>query len=209
MINIFEALFILALDDQDGNIIESVSSKLESVIAGAILVEMVLQRRIEFQDERIVITDQTSMDHSVLDKALYEILYAARTRKLKYWINTFVYQKLLEDISHHLVERGILVRKKKRLRLAVPHDGHSTAGSGSTKYQLIHRLRAIVFTTQLPETSEKLLLGFLYHGELLKLVFTQGERKAAHKRIKKLIDGAEGENEMDKALYEIVIASCR
>ena len=82
MLNIPEALFILALDDEEGEIHESAASSLESTLAGAVLVELVLQNRIELADHRVIVTDQTQTECSILNQALFDILDTSRPRKL-------------------------------------------------------------------------------------------------------------------------------
>jgi hypothetical protein len=52
------------------------------------------------------------------------------------------------------------------------------------------------------------LLAFLYHAELLKLVFTHDERIAAHKRVKKLIAKDEEGSPLGETLDDIVAAAC-
>jgi hypothetical protein len=207
MINIFEGLFILALDDEEGDIIESVESTLESALAGAVLAELVLQNRVEVAEDRIEVKDPTSVDHPILDRALFEIQDAARPRKLRYWINTLTYKKLLDEIGQHLVVKEVLFRKKKRLHLVIPYGGNSGANV-SAKFILKNRLRDIILAGQQPDLSEKVLLAFLHRSELLKLVFTHGERKAAYRRVKKMIENDEKESLLGEPLEKIVAASC-
>jgi hypothetical protein len=138
---------------------------------------------------------------------LFGILDSARPRKVKYWINTLVYKKFLNETGHHLVEQGALVRKKKRLHLAMPSTEMANAGV-STKYGLKNRLRDIVLMGQPPDLPEKVLLAFLFYGKLLKLVFTHDERMAAHKRVKKLIEKDEKGSQLGETLDEIVAAAC-
>ena len=207
MINIFESLFILALDDEEGDFAESIVSILEPALAGAVLAELVLLSRIELVDNRVVVTDQTHTELPILDNALFEILDTTKPRKLKYWINTLISKKIIEEIGQHLVLKELLVRKKKRLRLTTLY-GESHYGNVSAKLMVKKRLREIVMEGQEPELFEKVLLTFLYHAEFDKLVFTHGERKAAHKRMKKLITNEEGVSILGETLDEIVAVSC-
>jgi hypothetical protein len=207
MITLFEALFILALDEEEGVLVESAAGSLSATLAGALLAELALQKRIELADSRVVVIDPTPTTHPILDRSLFDILDTARARKLKYWINTLTYHKLPEEIGHHLVKEGVLVRKKKRLRLAIP-SGESQAADLSAKYALKSRLREIVLAERPPELSEKILLTMIEHGGLIKLVFTRGERKVAHKRMKKLIKGDGEVDGLGKTLDEILAVAC-
>jgi hypothetical protein len=206
MVYLFEALFLLALDDDEGEILDSVASDVEAILSGAVLAELVLQHRLDLVDGRIVVTDHSATENPVLDKALFDILDTARSRKLKYWLNTFSYKKLSDEIVHALVEKGILVRKKKHLHL-VKRFVNSLAGDVSAQYEVKHRLREIVLAVGQAELSDKVLLAFLHHGKMLRLAFTPGERKTANKRVKKLIAGEEGSG-LGEPLDTIVISAC-
>lgn len=186
MPNVFEALFILALDEDEGYIVESVVEDIEIALAGAVLVELVLQERIELRNDRVVVSNQECIGHPILDKALEDFLSETRLRKPRYWINTLAYKKLLKEIGHDLVDQGVLSRHKKRLRLAVS-PGEDQAPVPSLKYSIKSHLREIVLAGGQPELADQALLSFLYHADLLRLVFTVGERKLASKEIKKLL----------------------
>ena len=207
MINLCEALFILGLDDEEEVDPKTVITTLESVLAGAILAELFLQNRVRLVEDRVIVTDPTPTEHSILDKALFDIVDAGRPRKIKYWINTLIYKKFLDEIGHYLVEIGVLVRKKKRLHLLIPNS-NSQNGNVSAKDNLKNRLREIVLAGKQPELTERILLAFLYHGELLKLAFPHGESKAAHKKVKKLITNDEEGICLGEPMDEIVAVAC-
>lgn len=207
MFNFFESLFILALDSEEGCIIEAVAKKLESVLIGAVFAELVLKNRIALQDKRIVVIDQSPTEHPVLDKALLEIIGSPKPRKIRYWINTLVYKKYQQDISHQLVEKAILLRTKKRLKFVTPY-GKGSEGNVSAQYILKRHLREAVFSGKDLEISDKVLLAFVYRADLIKLVFTQGERKTARKQMKKLIQNNAGESIVGEPLDEILALCC-
>jgi hypothetical protein len=203
MSNVFEALFILALDEDEGYIVESVVEDFETALAGAVLAELALQERIELKDDRLMVSNQECTGHPILDKALNDILDVTRLRKLSYWINTLAYKKLLQEIGYDLVEQGVLSRHKKRLHLAVsPGEGQALAPS--LNYSIKSHLREIVLAGGQPELADQVLLSFLYHADLLRLVFTVGERKIASKEIKKLLENGR----MNETLRTIVKTAC-
>ena len=207
MTTIFEALYVLALDGEEGDIHKSAAHKLEPILAGAILAELALRKRIEVRDQRIVVVDQTPVDHPILDIALYDILESTKARKLKYWINTLTYNKIIEEIAHHLVEQGILFRKKKHLWMVIPYnDGKNN--NLPAQSALINRLRDIVLSGEESDLTEKVLLAFVYYGDLVKLVFKHGDRKTARKRIKRLVISDEVGTVLGETLDEIVAVAC-
>ena len=179
---------------------------LEKVLAGAVLAELVLKNRIALVDDRVIVSDQTLTDHPVLDIVLFDMINSARPRKLRYWINTLIFIKIQNEIVQHLIEKGILARKKKRLHLVIPYD-KSQSENDSAKDILKNHLRDVVMAGEQPELSELVLLAFLYHCDLLKLVFLHRERKAANKKVKKLITNVE-ESQLGETLDQIVAAAC-
>jgi len=207
MFNVFELLFILSLDDESGGINRKTIHTLEATIAGAILAELALQNRIQLLEHRVVIMNQDPTDHPILDKVIFDISDTAGTRKLKYWINTLIYKKYPEEIGHHLVMRGVLLRKKERLYPIIPY-GENSDGNPCVKYRLKNNLREIILADRQPDLSEKVLLIFLYHGKMLKLIFTHDERWFAQKRINKLVTNNEGVGFLSDTLDEIVTIAC-
>lgn len=200
---IFETLFILAIDDEDGDLIESAVNDLEPALAAGLLAELVLRKRIMLEGGRVTVVNPATTEHPILDRALFSMTDTARLRKIKYWINTLTYEKLLSDIGQHLVVSEVLVRKKKRLKLVVPYGEHP-AGQVSAKYALKSKLREIVLTGQAPEPSECIQLMLLNNCSLLGLVFTRGERKSAGKRIGKLNSEAETGVALSEMLGQIL-----
>lgn len=207
MPNMFETLFILALDEDEGYIVESALENLEAAVAGAVLAELVLQERIELRDDRVMVSNQECTGHPILDKALNDILDVTRLRKPRYWINTLVYKKLLQEIGHDLVDQGVLSRQKKRLRLAVTSGEHQ-APVPALKYNIKSHLREIVLAGGQPELADQVLLAFLYHADLLRLAFTVEERKIASKEIKRLLKDGEENGGLSETLKTIVAAAC-
>ncbi len=206
MDTIFDTLFILALDEA-GGLRETVAETLESVLAGAVLAELVLWKRVELSEDRLTVTDPTPTEHMIMDRALFEIHETTRPRKLRYWINTLVFEEYLDEIGHHLVVREVLVRRKKRLYLALK-DAESTGEKGSKHDRIKGRLREITLGDAQPELSELVLLAFLYHADLTKIAFEHSERKKARKRIIKLIFDEDEVSTLGDPLDTIVMMSC-
>lgn len=206
MFHIFESLFLLALDDEQGQIIESVAGDLEAILSGAVLAELILLNQIELEEGKIIVIDPMPKENPVLDKVLFEILDTAKPRKLKYWLNTLISQNIQDEIGHYLIEKNILTRKKKKLHLVIPYV-ENTSWAVSAQYASKNHLREIVLAGKQAEAADKVLLAFLYYGKLLKLAFTTGEFRTAHKRLKKLIIGEEGST-LGETMDDLVALTC-
>jgi hypothetical protein len=148
-----------------------------------------------------------STEHPILDKALFDIAAEAKVRKLKYWINTLSYKKFLQEIGHDLVEQGVLARHKKRLLLSSPESEEQETHEPSLKFKTKEHLRAVVLAGEQAELTDKVLLLFLSQSDLLRLVFTVGERKAASKRIRRMLKGEEPVDALLDAVKKIAVES--
>jgi len=208
MFTIYEAIYVQAIDDEEGNLLEDEVEVLEPVLAGGVLAELTILKRIQLEDGRITIVDETPTENSILDKTLYAIQEAGRLRKINYWINSLTYEKLLSDIGQCLVEKRALVRKKKKLLLATPF-GEGQARQVSAKYGLKNRLREIILEGAAPDQRELVQLALLYESGLLAMVFTKGERKAASKKIQAMIDSTDSATGLGDALFEIIAVATR
>jgi len=165
-----------------------------------------VQNRIDLVDERLHVIDQTPPDHPILGKALIDILETPKPRKVKYWINTLTYNNFMGQVGDYLVVKGVLTRKKKRLHLVSINPSQEI--NVSTKHAIRNRLRDIVLAEQEPDLSEKVLLAFLFYGEILKLIYTHGERKEVIKRVKKLVDLNEEGIGFGNLIDDILASSC-
>jgi hypothetical protein len=208
MLLCFEALLLFALDEQDGCILDSIADSLEHILAGAVLTELVLQKRITLSDDRVTVENATPTEHPVLDEALFVILETTRLRKYAYWINTLAYKSTVSKISQNLINQGILKRKKKHLLLAGGSSDQFNSAV-SERFSLKAHLREIVLAGREPEPSEMLLLAFVHDADMVKLIFTHGERKTAHKRLRKMFGEVEGESPLGMAAHKIITAACK
>jgi hypothetical protein len=203
-LRVYEALFLLAIDIE-GDFIASVKDTLESSLAAGVLAELVLLHKINIYDNQVSVNDSLSIEDPFLDNILFAIADMARMRKIKYWINTLIYRKIVDETGHRLVEKNILTRKKKHLKLVTPYN-QQFGMYPTAKYYVIDHLREIVLAGYPYDPEDWVLLQLLYRGNMLSLVFARGERKAARLKIKKLnLDKGENqENNFGKMIDDIL-----
>lgn len=211
MFTTFETLFLMAIDDEEGNLLDSAIEDLDPALAGAVLAELALTGRIKVEDGRVAVVDSTATENPILDHALDNILETGsktHVRKIKYWINTLTYGNLRSEIGQYLVEKGVLIRKKKHLCLVIPF-GNDPKVQASAKYGLKNRMREIVLAGVPAGQNELIQLALLFHSGLLTLVFTPGERKAAAIKVQAMIAADIGKVILDETLQQIISVSTR
>ena len=74
MLYLFEELFLLSLDEENGNILSFVKKPFAYGIAGAILSELVFQDKVQLNDKhRLVLKNADPIGDEILDEALHEL----------------------------------------------------------------------------------------------------------------------------------------
>ncbi|WBB73607.1 GPP34 family phosphoprotein [Micromonospora sp. WMMD1128] len=111
-----DELVLLAYDDGGANRLGR--PHLDYGLAGALLLELALARRVEVADKRLVVTDPTPTGVPLLDEALATV-GAGRPRKPKDWIGKLS-KGLPDRVLDGLVGAGVLRRESDRVLLVFP-----------------------------------------------------------------------------------------
>jgi hypothetical protein len=209
MLNLSEKVFILSLNDENGAVQNSATIYLPYVIASALLADLVLLGKIHLdQEKQIFVEDPQLCGDPILDDALQSILKKDRSHGMAYWINHFSAkpQSIQELIVTGLVEKGVLTQEKKRLLWVIPTPLYPIQ-SASTKYAIKLQLRGVILAEENPDSRAVILLGLMDTCNMLDLIFTKDERKAAARKIKKLIDSEVASQVFQQAMNDIFLAT--
>ena len=185
MLNLIDQLYLLALNEEKGNLIASTRKTFAYAYAGAVLDELAVQSRLRLNEKsRVEVTNPAKTGDEVLDEALKAIGGSDKHRRPAYWVGTLVEQskKLRESLGDRLAGKGILSREENRFfrilspELEIP-----------TRYEMKHQLRAMVLLGAETDPSALALLTLLNAADLLDLVFTPDEmdmvQKDIHQRV--------------------------
>jgi Golgi phosphoprotein 3 len=189
MISIVEELYLLALDDEKGNIVPIAKKTLAFGLAGAILAELSLQKKVcSNEKHRLELADHTPCGDEILDEALEEIRSSEKPRKLTYWISQFSNRpkKLQERIAESLVTKNVLYQEEKRYFRNQPSQENEQPIIQS-KFETKAQLRAMVLSSANADHRSLTLLNLTKANELLNLIFTQDELSLAKNRIHEII----------------------
>lgn len=112
MLRIAEETLLLVLDDNAGGVASYLEPQsLDSVLAGAVLMELALENRVDSDLERLMLVDSTPFDDDLLDPVLADIATETNTHSIDYWLaRTALGQgdQIRRRALARLVERGIL-----------------------------------------------------------------------------------------------------
>lgn len=187
-ITIPEKLFILAIDDDRGAVASFVKSSLSYGLAGGLLAELALANKIQLVDGRLAVVDAASMADPLLHATLATIAAEKKPRKLARWVEKIGNKKIVKQVAGRLAEHGVISIEAKRILWIIPNEVYPQKDA-SVKYWTKEHLRSLVLTGEQAEPADVALLSLLAACNMLRLVFTRDERKAASKKIENLVKG--------------------
>ena len=122
MLRVTEELLLLLMDAESGGIRHSFPAhQRDVVIAGAVLMDLALENRIDTDAERLFLIDPKPLDDDLLDPVLLDIAGETETHDTAYWImRTARRGSVLRNRAlDRLIGRGILGGRNQRPRISV------------------------------------------------------------------------------------------
>jgi hypothetical protein len=168
MTSLAEELLLLALDDESGKVATWTSLSLDDGLAGAIVCDLVLAKRIDLVDDRIVVLDDAPTGDPVLDGVLARIATRDKPRKPADWVSRLS-RGIRDDVMAGLQRQG-LVRAERRRVLGVLPTTRYPAGDPGVERGLRQRLHAVLVGGDEPDTRTGALIAIAQaakHGQAL------------------------------------------
>ncbi len=117
MLSIPEEILLLVLDDETGTPVDIPTFQLDCAMAGAILMDLALQCRIDTGLDELFTVNTDPTGDPVLDTVLERIAADTEKHDAAYWVHKLSYQadEFREQIAARLVDAKILRRVEERL----------------------------------------------------------------------------------------------
>lgn len=196
--NFAEILFLLALDGERGVIRPEMERSLDYALAGAILMDLALQNRIdtdltcirhdpgeETRDPLLLrVVDKKPTGDVLLDEALKELQYKADPRPTREWLTHFSGEgkNIRERVTARLAISKVLdIKEEKKLFFFKSHRYFITDSSGIEAVK--SRLRELVLDEEIPDPREAVLVGLANSCGLFEKMFSAEELARARPRI--------------------------
>ncbi len=112
-LNLIEKFILIALSDEEGKFVTD-TTYLNNGIAGAILLELALGKRIEIIDRKISLLDGSALENPFLHQTIQAIQHSDEKESLAFWMGALnanapqVKEAILDDLSH----KGVLKKVK-------------------------------------------------------------------------------------------------
>ena len=191
MLRFAEELLVLVVDGGGSSDEISIPDRsLRYTLAGAALMDLALENRVDADTQSLYLTDATPVGDATLDPVLAEIAREPDIRSCEFWVRRIAQDtdELRAMALERLVEQGILETDDGRgffaLSRRVARSGHYPTATGGAAVQEIHsRIMNILFSNQLPSPRDAIIIGLAQACGLFRQMLTAEEYDEARERI--------------------------
>ena len=183
MLRIAEEVLLLLLRS-DGKLFHIRDRTLDRVVAGAVLVELAMENRIDTDLQQLMLVDPTPLGDELLDPTLARIGAEPAGRNARYWVESEAARA--EDIRHaalgRLVERGYLrLEEDLILRRFRFHRYPTVDGRGEREVKL--RIMNVLFSDSIPSPRDIAVIALLDSCDMFIEILPPAELRQSENRI--------------------------
>ena len=155
MLRFAEEIMLLLLDDDGGEFVGAPEWSLKYALAGAVLMDLALENRIDTDLKQLILVDSTPIGDDLLDPTLESIAQTNETHDTRYWIQHASNQAdwIRGRALDRLVERGILNRRDHRF-LWVFKSRRYPAVDGKADREVKLRIMSVLFSDEIPDPRD-------------------------------------------------------
>ncbi len=211
-------LILLALNPQTGKTRFSWYSALDYGLVGSLLLDLVLQGKLEIDNDNHVIGAISALRNSAgitgntgnefLDQRLSEVLASSRPRTARFWVTRWRrrYLGIQTIVLQNLVDLGVLERQEQRILGLFPTQRYFLTDE-SIQREIVQQVRAAVLEGIGLNSRMAALISLMQASHLTDAVFTPEERPEARSRIKAIAEGELVGKAVSKAIFTVQTAA--
>lgn len=211
-------LILLALNPQTGKTRFSWYSALDYGLVGSLLLDLVLQGKLEIDNDNHVIGAISALRNSAgitgntgnefLDQRLSEVLASSRPRTARFWVTRWRrrYLGIQTIVLQNLVDLGVLERQEQRILGLFPTQRYFLTDE-SIQREIVQQVRAAVLEGIGLNSRMAALISLMQASHLTDAVFTPEERPEARSRIKAITREELVGQAVSKAIFTVQTAA--
>ena len=187
MLRFADELLLLLIDDRRGDLIPVSERSLGCALAGALLMDLALEGRVDTDPDYLSLLDATPLGDDLLDPVLAEIAQADAVHHARFWVA-------------HLAERGDDIRDQTLARLTAQGILEAEAGgffsflpsvSRTRRYPADEasredvqlRIMRVLFSNDIPDPRDIAVIGLADACGVFERLLSPAEHKVAQERI--------------------------
>ena len=188
MLRFAEEIMLLLLDDEGGGFVGVPESSLQCALAGAVLMDLALENRIDTDPKQLLLIDSTPVGDDMIDPTLDRIAKATETYDARYWVERISDDAgyIREAVLRRLIERGILQRREDRF-LWVFRSRRYPMIDGKAEREVKLRIMEVLFSDVIPDPRDVVIICLADAcGLFRELLPRRRERQHAEERIEQV-----------------------
>jgi len=202
-LTLIDQLTLLALDDEKGTFVAE-SNAYSYALAGALIMELALQGRIDLSAKKVLIKDRNKTNDKVIDRYFDLILESAKERTLKSWIRSIGEKasKIKLDTVDKLIDNRILSKREDKILWVFTYNKYPMENP-RPENKLRKRLYDVVVNGHRPELKDIMILNLIQSCGLGKEVFGKEQVKTFKKKIETINQYDQMSGAISKTVKEI------
>jgi Golgi phosphoprotein 3 len=180
-----EEILLLSVGENGGVVPHD--KNFEVVLAASILMDLAMNNRLDSDLEKLILVSDAPLKEAVLDDAL-EMIFAKKDIQVpSFWISQLAVrsEEFMEYLVSSLIVKKVLKVENQKLLWFFSKRKYPLVKDVEIK-EVKLRVREIVFSTDIPDLRDIVIISLLHYGQLLPLVFTEAEISQYKSRIEKI-----------------------
>lgn len=179
-----EELFMLGIENAEGNLSKMQSNAFQLTLASSVLMELSLRGKIDTDTEHVIISNTDPTDNEVLNLALNNIQLDGEPRNINYWVNKLGahHEAFIYSLLNALIRKEILKIEQQKVLWIFKTLKYPLIDKEEVK-DVKARIRELIFSEDIPDLHDMVVVSLLYYGGMLHYIFSQDEIDKSRVRI--------------------------
>ena len=158
MLRFVEEIILLLLRDDDGRFIQIPTWSMDYAIAGAVLMDLAMENRIDTDLESLILIDAAPTGDDILDPVLSEIA-GGGSHDTRHWVEQVSRSasSIRDRALERLVEKGILESQDDRF-LWVFRSRRYPSVDGTVEREVKLRILSVLFSDEIPDPRDQMII---------------------------------------------------
>ncbi len=181
-----EEIILLLLEDEGGRFVRVPTWSMNYALAGAVLMDLALEDRIDTDLKSLVLIDSTPTGDGLLDPTLAEIA-ASEKHDTRHWVERIAEraEELQEGALARLVDHGILERHDER-HLWVFRSRRYPSVDGTAEREVKLRIMEVLFSDEIPDPRDIVIICLADACGIFNELLSRREIERASDRIEQV-----------------------
>jgi hypothetical protein len=187
MLRFAEEIMLLLLDDESGEFAHIPEWSLRYALAGAVLMDLALENRIDTDPKRLTLLDPTPIGDDLLDPTLESIAQSSEVHDIGHWIEQTAENaySVRDKAMKRLITHGILESRDDRF-LWVFRARRYPVIDGKAEREVKLRIMEVLFSDDIPDPRDVMLICLAEACGILARLVTREELERASARIEQV-----------------------